>query len=98
MNLSPSLLIPALAAASLVFASCSSNTVGDQLAAQGEGPAGALGEEWKRADKLVKSGEKMVKKGKNLVDDGEDQIKRGKRLKAETELAATRAGYLKTEQ
>lgn len=87
-----------LAASALVLSSCSSNTVGDQLAAQGEGPAGALGEEWNRADEMVKDGRKKINKGKDLVDDGEKLVKKGERLKAETELAATRAGYLKANQ
>ena len=80
-------------AASLAFASCS-NTVGDQLTAQGEGPAKALGQEWNRAEDMVKDG----KKGENLVEDGKKQVKKGEALKAETELAATRAGYLKPKQ
>ena len=80
----------------LILSGCSSNTVGDQLTAQGEGPAGALGKEWNRANEMVKDGRKKVKKGEDLVSEGEKMVKRGERLKAETELAATRAGYLKT--
>lgn len=79
--------------------------MGEQLIAQGEGPAGALGQEWNRADKMIKDGKddqsdgkKMVKKGNKLIEEGNDQVQAGERLKAETELAATRAGYLKTPQ
>ncbi|YCM43013.1 hypothetical protein V2O64_17025 [Verrucomicrobiaceae bacterium 227] len=105
MNAITSLFASTLLVSSLVFTSCGGPSVGDQLTAQGEGPASALGQEWKRADKMIakgkdnqSDGKKMVKKGNKLIEEGNEQLQAGERLKAETELAATRAGYLKGSQ
>jgi hypothetical protein len=97
-----SLFVSSFLACPLVLTSWGGLLVGEQLAVQGEGPASALGQEWKRADKIIEDGKddlsdgkKVVKKGNKLIEEVNDQFQAGERLKAETELAATRAGYLK---
>ena len=58
-------------ASSLGLAGCGVGDLGDQLMAQGEGPASALGQEWKRADALVEDGEEglsLTAKGQVIVN------------------------------
>jgi len=87
-----------IAASTLLFQSCAAPTVGDQLMDHPDGAAKALGSEWKRADKLVREGEDMVKKGKKLVANGNDRIGEGELLKSQTESAARKSGFLKESQ